>query len=47
MKTKHCSQCGREYGASLDDCAFGGETSGLCDDCKATQADVDDTQGDV
>ena len=48
MITKHCEQCGIQYGKSLDNAAFGCESSGLCDKCKATESDVDDdTQEDV
>ena len=38
MKTETCVYCGKSFGASLDDSAFGGDALNLCDPCKAELA---------
>ena len=37
MKTETCTICSIEFGASLDDTAFGdfGQTDGLCESCQS------------
>lgn len=46
MKIEVCIQCGKEFGASLDDGAFSGNDNQLCEDCRLKPSKIGSPRGD-